>query len=296
MLGVMADTKLSKRVISLEEVGPVSVYIQGDLDRCRQQAVFLTVHHVGCDHTSLVSWVSTHHMKEVRDRAVFLHVSLPGQEEGSEELPRDFTFPSMAKLGLSLVTVLDHLRVPRVVGLGEGAGANIVLRFGLYHPNRVHGIFAINLSTSISRGRFMEALKEKFRNQQIGGRSSINENNVSKYVEAFRRRTEITSEELKKRMSFELMLVVGKCSKYVPDNESVCQCVAPALCNFVKVQDVKDPLLEAPGKLAEILRLFSQGLSLLPSVGSIGTSIKIKTGTMKDFDVPNVRRLSVCPN
>lgn len=137
--------------------------------------------------------------------------------------------------------------------------------------------------------------------------------NVSKYVEAFRRRTEITSEELKKRMrwskemtvyiklqrfvfSFELMLVVGKCSKYVPDNESVCQCVAPALCNFVKVQDVKDPLLEAPGKLAEILRLFSQGLSLLPSVGSIGTSIKIKTGTMKDFDVPNVRRLSVCPN
>ena len=97
MLGVMADTKLSKRVISLEEVGPVSVYIQGDLDRCRQQAVFLTVHHVGCDHTSLVSWVSSHHMKEVRDRAVFLHVSLPGQEEGSEELPRDFTFPSMAK-------------------------------------------------------------------------------------------------------------------------------------------------------------------------------------------------------
>ena len=74
MLGVMADTKLSKRVISLEEVGPVSVYIQGDLDRCRQQAVFLTVHHVGSDHTSLVSWVSSHHMKEVRDRAVFLHV------------------------------------------------------------------------------------------------------------------------------------------------------------------------------------------------------------------------------
>ena len=73
-----------------------------------------------------------------------------------------FSFEPSLKLGLSLVTVLDHLRVPRVVGLGEGAGANIVLRFGLYHPNRVHGIFAINLSTSISRGRFMEALKVRY--------------------------------------------------------------------------------------------------------------------------------------
>ena len=99
----MANTKLTQRVISLEEVGPVSLYIQGDLDRCRNQAVFLTVHHVGSDYTSLVSWASSSSMKEVRDRAVFLHVSLPGQESESEDLPRDFTFPSMAKLGLSLV-------------------------------------------------------------------------------------------------------------------------------------------------------------------------------------------------
>ena len=93
------------------------------------------------------------------------------------------------------------------------------------------------------------------------------------------------------------MLVVGKSSKYVLDNEAVYQSVTPGLCNFVKVQDVKDPLLQAPGKLAEILKLFSQGLSLLPSVGSIGNSVaSIRVGTMKDFDVPNIRRLSICPN
>ena len=152
--------RLQHHVINLEGTGPVSVYVQGDLERGRQHAaIFLTVHHVGCDYTSLVNWVSSHPMKEVRDRAVFLHVSLPGQEPESENLPRDFSFPSMAQLGLSLVTVLDQLRIARVVGLGEGAGANIVLRFGLCHPNRVHGIFALNLSTSLCRGRFMEALK-----------------------------------------------------------------------------------------------------------------------------------------
>ena len=155
--------RLKHHVISLEGAGPVSVYVQGDLERSRQQAaIFLTVHHVGCDYTSLVSWVSSPHMKEVRERAVFLHVSLPGQEAECEDLPRDFSFPSLAQLGLSLVTVLDHLRISRVVGLGEGAGANILLRFGLCHPHRVHGVFAINLSTSLSRGRFMEALKVNY--------------------------------------------------------------------------------------------------------------------------------------
>ena len=99
---------------------------------------------------------------------------------------------------------------------------------------------------------------------------------------------------------FELMLVVGKSSKYVPDNEAVLQCLPPGLCNFVKVEGAKDPLIQSPGSVAEILRLFCQGLSLLPSVSKIGCEVTPNPGslkgTMKDFDVPNVRRLSVCPN
>ena len=99
---------------------------------------------------------------------------------------------------------------------------------------------------------------------------------------------------------FELMLVVGKSSKYVPDNEAVHQCLPPGLCNFVKVEGAKDPLSQSPAELAEILRLFSQGLSLLPSVSKIGGEAPQNPatlkGTMKDFDVPNVRRLSICPN
>ena len=132
----MADReRLKHHVISLEGAGPVSVYVQGDLERGRQEqaAIFLTLHHVGCDYTSLVSWVSSPHMKEVRDRAVFLHVSLPGQEPESEDLPRDFSFPSLAQLGLSLVTVLDQLRIKHVIGLGDGAGANILARFAMMH-------------------------------------------------------------------------------------------------------------------------------------------------------------------
>ena len=99
---------------------------------------------------------------------------------------------------------------------------------------------------------------------------------------------------------FELMLVVGKSSKYVPDNEAVYQSVPPGLCDLVKVEGAKEPLSQAPGQVAEILRLFSQGLSLLPSVSKIGSEATPNPGTvkgtMKDYDVPNIRRLSVCPN
>jgi hypothetical protein len=81
----------------------------------------------------------------------------------------------MQELGLNLVTVLDHLRISRVVGLGDGAGANIIsrssqqtqweylsllsFRFGMCHPVRVHGIVLINNTASASMGRFMDTLK-----------------------------------------------------------------------------------------------------------------------------------------
>ena len=67
------------------------------------------------------------------------------------------------------MTVLDHLRVKQVVGLGDGAGANIILRydglnitspgletfcfrFAMNHPGRVHGVLAINTDGVESAG------------------------------------------------------------------------------------------------------------------------------------------------
>ena len=50
------------------------------------------------------------------------------------------------------MTVLDHLRVKQVVGLGDGAGANIILRFAMNHPGRVHGVLAINTEGVESAG------------------------------------------------------------------------------------------------------------------------------------------------
>ena len=45
-------------------------------------------------------------------------------------LPSDWCrYPSMQELGEALVSVLDSLNIEYVVGLGEGAGANILARW-----------------------------------------------------------------------------------------------------------------------------------------------------------------------
>lgn len=59
-----------------------------------------------------------------------------------------------------LLKVLDELKVPICVGIGDGAGANIMARFALAHPERVLGLVLVNL---VSAGvGFLESIKEKF--------------------------------------------------------------------------------------------------------------------------------------
>ena len=42
--------------------------------------------------------------------------------------------------------------------------------------------------------------------------------------------------------------------------------MAPGLCSIIKIEEVRDPLLEAPEKVSESLVLFCQGQGLLPTI------------------------------
>jgi len=290
---------LKHHVVNLEKCGPVSVFIQGDLTQQRDGAVFLTVHDIGSSYQSWVAWVNHSSMEEVRKKALFLHVCIPGQEPGAEDLPVEFPFPRMQELGLNLVTVLDHLRVSRVVGLGDGAGANILTRFGMCHASRVFGIVGINTTASSSKGRFMETLKDKIKVFKINDKSELNERNVSKFAEAYRKRTDLLV-ELNKKISFDVLLLTGTNSRYVGDTEAIHQTLDPGICSIIKVEDVVEPLQETPAKVAEAVILFCQGLCLIPAVAakitSSGEGSSVKSGLlMRDYDRPNIRRLSLTP-
>jgi len=192
-------------------------------------------------------------------------VAIPGQEPGAADLRQDFSFPKMKDLGLNLVSILDHLRIPQVIGLGDGAGANIITRFAICHPSRVHGICTINNTATVSLGRFMERIKEKMKSAKSDERLCMNEKNVSKFADAYKKRTEIL-QDLNKKINFDVLLLAGMKSKYVKDTEAIHKEMAPGLCSMIKVEEVSEPLTETPARVSEAVLLFCQGMGLLPSL------------------------------
>ena len=63
------ETKLSKYVVNLETVGPVDVFVQGDLDKDKGgESVFLTLHDVGGSYHDWVNFFNHEDMQDTRDR------------------------------------------------------------------------------------------------------------------------------------------------------------------------------------------------------------------------------------
>lgn len=62
------------------------------------------------------------------------------------------------------MTVLDFLHVKYAMGLGEGAGANVLARFGLAHPARLLGLILINATGSAAT--VMQSFKSKVQSKQ----------------------------------------------------------------------------------------------------------------------------------
>lgn len=66
-------------------------------------------------------------MADVKAKAIFLHICIPGQEDHAADFLGEF--PILAQLGEDLVVAMDQLDIRTCIAFGEGAGANIVCRF-----------------------------------------------------------------------------------------------------------------------------------------------------------------------
>jgi len=310
-------TNLNKQVVQMEKCGQVEVYVEGDLDKLRDTSnVLLTVHDVGSSYLSWVQVTKHEDAREVRARSVFLHVSVCGQAPDSDELETDFTFPSMQDLGMELVEVLDQLKVKTVVAMGDGAGANIVMRFAMSQPDRVHGVVLVNCSAAAGQEsddrnkmlvtpRFLVGINKlhKEKMSMLDGTMKINTKNVNKFEKSFRKRSDLTR-HLAGNISFDTLVITGMKSKVVKDSEEILKEVAAGICSIIRLDDVDDVLVDATDKLVDAIILFCQGLGLLPSTRrrasrTLSVSSQGKTSLAKDsrvsmeqLDQPNVRRLS----
>uniref|UniRef100_A0A668UB93 N-myc downstream regulated 1b n=1 Tax=Oreochromis aureus TaxID=47969 RepID=A0A668UB93_OREAU len=103
----------------------------------------LTFHDVGLNHKSCFETLFNHQdMHEIIRHFPVCHVEAPGQHEAAKTL---HTYPTMDQLSEALPSVLKHFGV---IGLGVGAGAYILARFALNHPDLVDGLVLININPS----------------------------------------------------------------------------------------------------------------------------------------------------
>jgi len=305
---VPACDTLSHHVIPTERVGALNVWVQGDLSLAQKQesrdsyCTFLTVHDVGVNHNAWLRFINSPAMAQIREKAVFLHVDLMGQEDQAEDVTKDY--PSMQEIGEDLVNVLDTLRVKCVIGLGEGAGANILLRFGAMHVTRCLGIICINPNPtpqSLLGGIMDKVLKMRIGDKPMTAeQKQMNQKNVQKLMDAFEARSDVTP-IIEKSLKCECMLLAGaKAEMHVKGLDAIFGFCDKTKTSYIKVDDVHNVLEEAPGKLAKSILLFTKGLGWLTSVDlpnverrSSRDSIGGRRMSMEEFDKPNIRRLSL---
>ena len=63
------------------------------------------------------------------------------------------------------MTILDQLRIKYVIGIGDGAGSNIIVRFGMMHVTRCLGVILLNPTTN--KVTMMDNLKDRFHKWKI---------------------------------------------------------------------------------------------------------------------------------
>jgi len=300
---VPATSSISRHVIPTERAGAKNVWVQGDLSLAQKgdgQVCFMTVHDVGVNHTSWLDFVNHPSMRTIRERAVFLHVDLLGQEDGADDV--DQAYPTMDEIGQDLVNILDVLRVKCVVGLAEGAGANAMLRFGAMHVTRCLGVVCINPNPAAATlvGGILDRIKNLRGGKPLTAQQKqMNQNNEQKLLEAFESRSDILP--ILEKSNCEAMLLAGsKAEAHVKGIDAIFGVCDKTKTSVMKIDGVFSILDEAPGKLANAILLFTKGLGWLTSVDlpnverrSSRDSAGGRRMSMEEYDTPNIRRLSL---
>ncbi|XP_065218601.1 protein NDRG3 isoform X2 [Planococcus citri] len=137
-----ADLEGVEEAIVETDRGTLLVAIQGD----RRKPAILTYHDIGLNYASnFQAFFNYSEMRVLLDNFSVFHVNAPGQEEGAATLPENYIYPTMDELANQLNFVLSYFGLESVIGLGVGAGGNILARFAFAQPEKVEALILINV-------------------------------------------------------------------------------------------------------------------------------------------------------
>ncbi|XP_076016921.1 protein NDRG1-like [Genypterus blacodes] len=283
--------------------------------------VILTYHDVGLNRKSCFENLFNHEdMQEIIRHFPVCHVEAPGQHEGATTLPSEYTYPSIDQLSEMLPAVLKHFGLRSVIGLGVGAGAFILAKFALNHPDQVDGLVLINITPDAEgiidtvANKITEwthtlpdtIITHLFGKEEIQTNhdliatyrhhimTTMNQSNVNQFFRSFNNRSSLEVERpvpggniTVRTLKCSTLLVVGDNS---PAVEAVVECnskLNPTKTTLLKMADCGGlPQVNQPAKLAEAFKYFIQGLGYLSSA-SMTRLIRSRTASsssMSSFD------------
>uniref|UniRef100_A0A8C2AG26 N-myc downstream regulated 1 n=1 Tax=Cyprinus carpio TaxID=7962 RepID=A0A8C2AG26_CYPCA len=225
----------------------------------------LTFHDIGLNHKTCFESLFNHKdMHEIMQHFAVCHVDAPGQQEGASTLSTEYTYPSMDQLSETLPMVLQHFSLKSVIGMAVGAGANILTRFALKHPDMVEGLVLINLSAHAEGFLERAAQKEEIQNNHelISTfrhliTNNINQSNLQQFVKSYKSRRNLEIERPVQGGNLNARMLQCPALLIVGDNSPVVDAVM-ADCGGL-------PQVDQPGKLIEAFKYFIQGMGYMPS-------------------------------
>ncbi|XP_063076386.1 protein NDRG1b [Engraulis encrasicolus] len=262
--------------------------------------VILTYHDIGLNHKTCFNAMINHEdMNEISRHFAVLHVDAPGQHEGASTLPTGYTYPSMDQLSETLPLILKHYGIRSAIGLAIGAGAYIMAKFALNHPDLVEGLVLINISahsdswvdwaahkvsglthtlpdtiiTHIFSKEEIQTNHDLIATYRHHIQNGVNQHNLQQFVKSYNSRRALDVERPVQGSSINVrtlkcssLLVVGDSS---PAVEAVVDCnskLNPTKTTLLKMADCGGlPMIDQPAKLIEAFKYFIQGLGYMAS-------------------------------
>ena len=112
-------------------------------------------------------------------------------------------------------------------------------------------------------------------------------------------RTDI-SEKLKESLKCDTLLLVGDKSSFLHTTETMYQAADTTKTSILRLDDVGDVLVESPGKVAQSILLFCQGMGLLTSASSserlvrLSRSLLFYSNNLKIEELPTESWIFCC--